>query len=74
MIQEVSGIAIRIPLKDSAPTVAFEDAVQFVFELLEDVPEFRSTRGRQIELCGTLALMVLAGMAGGSSPHANMPA
>lgn len=57
-------MAIRIPVKDSAPSVAFEDAVQFVFDALSKVPEFRSTRGRQIELHGTLALMVLAGMAG----------
>ncbi len=57
-------MAIRIPVKDDAPTVAFEDAVQFVFDLLGDVPEFRSTRGRQIELHGTLALTVLAMTAG----------
>ena len=57
-------MAIRIPVKDDAPTVAFEDAVQFVFDLLGDIPEFRSTRGRQIELHGTLALAVLAMMSG----------
>lgn len=57
-------MAIRIPVQDSAPTVAFEDAVQFVFDLLGDVPEFRSTRGRQIELRGTLALAVFAMMSG----------
>ena len=55
-------MAIRIPVQDSAPTVAFEDAVQFVFDALGEVPEFRSTRGRQIELHGTLALAVLAMM------------
>jgi hypothetical protein len=57
-------MAIRIPVKDCAPTVAFEDAVQFVLESLGSVPEFRSTRGRQIELHGTLALAVLAMLAG----------
>ena len=57
-------MAIRIPVQDSAPSVAFEDAVHFVLDLLGGVPEFRSTRGRQIELHGTLALIVLAGMAG----------
>ena len=57
-------MAIRIPVKDSAPSVAFEDAVQFVLDLLGGVPEFRSSRGRQIELHGTLALIVLAAMAG----------
>ena len=57
-------MAIRIPVRDHAPTVAFEDAVQFVLNLLESVPEFRSTRGRQIELHGTLALAVLAMLAG----------
>jgi hypothetical protein len=57
-------MAIRIPVQDRAPAVAFEDAVQFVLDLLEGVPEFRSTRGRQIELHGTLALSVLAMLAG----------
>ena len=57
-------MAIRIPVKESAPSVAFEDAVQFVLDLLGGVPEFRSSRGRQIELHGTLALIVLAAMAG----------
>ena len=57
-------MAIRLPVKDCAPTVAFEDAVQFVLEMLGGVPEFRSTRGRQIELHGTLALAVLAMLAG----------
>jgi hypothetical protein len=64
MIWEVSGMAIRIPVQDCAPTVAFENAVQFVFDALGEVPEFRSTRGRQIELHGTLALAVLAMTAG----------
>jgi hypothetical protein len=63
-IQEVNGMAIRIPVQDCAPTVAFEDAVQFVLESLGSVLEFRSTRGRQIELHGTLALAVLAMLAG----------
>ncbi len=57
-------MAIRIPVQDCAPTVAFENAVQFVFDALGEVPEFRSTRGRQIELHGTLALAVLAMTAG----------
>lgn len=57
-------MAIKIPVKDCAPAVAFEDAVQFVLNLLGSVPEFRSTRGRQIELHGTLALAVLAMLAG----------
>lgn len=64
MTQEVRGAGVRIPVQDSAPTVAFEDAVQFVFDALGDVPEFRRTRGRQIELHGTLALVVLAMMSG----------
>ena len=57
-------MAIRIPVQDSAPTARFEDAVQFAFDALGEVPEFRSTRGRQIELHGTLALAVLAMMSG----------
>ena len=57
-------MAIRIPLQDSAPDVAFEDAVQFVFDALGEVPDFRDPKGKQIELKGTLALVVLAMTAG----------
>lgn len=57
-------MAIRIPLEDSAPRVDFEDAVQFVFDALGEVPDFRDARGKQIELRGTLALIVLAMTAG----------
>ena len=46
----------RIPVSDDAPTVAFEDAVQVVFDALGEVPEFRDPRGRRIELHGTLAV------------------
>ena len=52
-------MGVRIPVEDSAPAARFEDAVRFVFDALGDVPEFRSTRGRQIGLHGTLALAVL---------------
>jgi hypothetical protein len=62
--REERGMAIRIPVRDAAPTVAFEDAVQFVYEALGEVPEFRDPKGRQIELHGTLALAVLAMAAG----------
>jgi len=57
-------MAMRIPLEDSAPRVAFEDAVQFVFDALGEVSDFRDPRGKQIELRGTLALIVLAMTAG----------
>lgn len=57
-------MAIRIPVHDHSPSVAFEDAVQFVLDALADVPEFRGEKGRQIELKGTLALAVLAMTAG----------
>ncbi len=63
-------MGIRIPVQDSAPTASFEDAVQFVFDALGEVPEFRSPRGRQIELQGTLGLAVLAATAGHSSYRA----
>ncbi len=53
-------MAIRIPVEDSAPSVAFEDAVASVFEALGEVPDFRDPRGTQIELRGTLALAVVA--------------
>lgn len=58
------GMGIRIPVHDHAPSVAFEDAVQFVLDALGEVPEFRGAKGRQIELKGTLALAVLAMTAG----------
>jgi hypothetical protein len=57
-------MAIRIPTEDSAPSVAFEDAVHYVFELLDSIPDFRDPRGKQIELKGTLALALLATTAG----------
>lgn len=57
-------MAIRIPTEDSAPSVAFEDAVHYVFELLGSIPDFRDPRGKQIELRGTLALAILATTAG----------
>lgn len=60
-------MGIRIPVEDSAPSVAFEDAVASVFEALGDVPDFRDPRGTQIELRGTLALAVVAMMAGQTS-------
>ena len=57
-------MAIRIPTDDSAPSVAFEDAVQLVFDALGEIPDFRDPGGKQIELRGTLALIVLAMAAG----------
>ena len=51
-------MGIRIPVEDSAPLVAFEDAVASVFDALGEVPEFRDPRGKQIELKGTLGLAV----------------
>ena len=61
-------MAIRIPVEDAAPSVDFEDAAHFVFDALGEVPEFRGTRGRQIELHATLALGVLA-MTAGRTTH-----
>jgi len=60
-------MAIRIPVEDNAPSVAFEDAVAWVFKALGEVPEFRDPRGRQVELGGTLALVVVAMAAGHTS-------
>ena len=60
-------MGIRIPVEDSAPSVAFEDAVASVFEALGEVPEFRDPRGKQIELTGTLGLAVVAMTAGHTS-------
>lgn len=57
-------MGIRIPVEDSAPSVAFEDVVASVFEALAEVPDFRDPRGKQIELVGTLALAVLSTAAG----------
>ena len=63
-------MAIRIPVEDSAPSVSFEDAVQFVFDALAEVPDFRDPKGTQIELRGALALSVIAATAGHSSYRA----
>ena len=53
-------MTIRIPTNDFAPSIAFEDAVQFVFDALPEVPDSRDPGGEQIELKGTLALAILA--------------
>jgi hypothetical protein len=63
-------MGISIPTVDRAPTVAFEDAVQYVFDALGEVPDFRDPRGTQIELRGTLALAVLSAAAGHPSYRA----
>jgi hypothetical protein len=57
-------MGIRIPVEDSASSVAFEDAAASVFEALREVPKFRDPKGKQIQLKGTLALSVTAMMAG----------
>ncbi len=36
MMREVCDMGIRMPARDGAPPVAFEDAVQLVFEALGD--------------------------------------
>ncbi len=60
-------MGIRIPVEDSAPSVASEGAVASVFEALGEAPEFRDPRGKQIDISGTLAPAVVAMTAGHTS-------
>jgi len=51
---------MRVPGREDVPAAEFEDVVREVFEALKPVKDFRSLHGRQIELRGTLALIILA--------------
>ena len=52
---------------ERAPLVEFQDMIKLTTELLRDVPDFRGRKGRQFELGGVLAVVVLALAAGKSS-------
>lgn len=52
---------------ERAPLVEFQDMIKLTMELLRDVPDFRGRKGRQFELGGVLAVVVLALAAGKSS-------
>jgi len=55
---------MRFSLKDTSPAVDFEDLVHVVFRALAEVPDFRKARGRQLDLGGILALIIV-GLAAG---------
>ena len=55
---------MRFSLKDTSPAVDFEDLVHVVFRALAEVPDFRKARGKQLDLGGLLALIIV-GLAAG---------
>ena len=64
---------MRFSLDDRSPLVEFEDLVHLTFEALAEVPDFRSARGRQHDLRGVLALIVV-GLASGHHSFAAIAA
>ena len=58
---------MRWSLDDRSPSVMFEDLAQETFRALEDVPEFRCARGKQHDLVGVFALIIIGFAAGHSS-------
>jgi hypothetical protein len=64
---------MRFSLNDRSPSVEFEDLVQLTFDALAKVPDFRKARGRQHDLKGVLALIVV-GLASGHHSFAAIAA
>jgi hypothetical protein len=64
---------MRFSLNDRSPSVGFEDLVHLTFKALADVPDFRKPRGRQLDLRGVLALIVV-GLASGHHSFAAVAA
>lgn len=64
---------MRFSLEDRSPLVEFEDLVHLTFEALAEVPDFRKARGRQHDLKGVLALIVV-GLASGHHSFAAIAA
>lgn len=64
---------MRYSLKETSPLCAFEDMAQLTFDALGGVKDFRKSKGRQLELKGTLALVVL-GLAAGKNSLAQIAA
>lgn len=64
---------MRFSLNDRSPLVEFEDLVHLTFEALAEIPDFRKARGRQHDLAGVLALIVV-GFASGHHSFAAIAA
>ncbi len=64
---------MRFSLDDRSPSVEFEDIVHLAFEALARVPDFRKARGRQHDLKGVLALIIV-GLASGHHSFAAIAA
>jgi hypothetical protein len=64
---------MRFSLSDRSPSVCFEDLVHCTFQALARVPDFRKARGRQLDLSGILALIVVVGLAFGHHSLAARP-
>ena len=50
---------MKFSLSDRSPSVCFEDLVHRTFQALARVPDFRKARGRQFDLSGVLALIIV---------------
>lgn len=64
---------MRFSMDDRSPLIEFEDLVHLTFEALAKVPDFRKARGRQHDLGGVLALIVV-GLASGHHSFAAIAA
>jgi hypothetical protein len=64
---------MRYSLEDRSPSVDFEDLVQVAFKAISKVPDFRKARGKQHDLAGVLALIVV-GLASGHHSFAAIAA
>ncbi len=64
---------MRFSLKDTSSAVDFEDLVHVVFQALAEVPDFRKARGKQLDLGGVLALIIV-GLAAGQQNFAAITA
>ena len=50
---------MKFSLSDRSPSVCFEDLVHRTFQALAKVPDFRKAKGRQFDLSGVLALIIV---------------
>jgi hypothetical protein len=64
---------MRFSLSDRSPSVDFEQLAHRTFQALAGVPDFRKARGRQFDISGVLALIVL-GLAAGHHSFAAIAA
>jgi hypothetical protein len=64
---------MKYSLKDTSPSVDFEDLVHIAFRAIAEVPDFRKARGKQHDLSGVLGLIVV-GLASGHHSFAAIAA